>query len=332
MKKIVVIVVALLLPIALFFGYAQAATQTTNKDVGQALSITPSIMELKADPGQSLTATIKIRNDITTDLLIRNSTQDFTSSDSLDEQGVPKLIDNKLEPGPHSIRNYVEPVSDFLLKGKETKTIQLKINVPKDAQPGAHYGAILFTGEPASGQNVTIHATLGNLLFLNVSGNTKDDLSVIKYFTSDNNSNQTWFFENGPILLNQWIKNTGNTVVSPSGRIEITNIFGQKVADIPFNTITNNREQNKFVLPETTRKFNQKWDKYWLLGPYNAHLILNYGSQGKTFTDQTISFWVIPWKLILLILVITAITIWLISRGHKSYKKTIIKKDRAKRS
>lgn len=332
-KKLLIILAALALPLLLLFGYAQAATTAPPKtDVGQALSITPSIIELKADPGTTVSTTIKIRNDINTDLIIKNTAQDFTSSDSENEQGVPKLIDNSVEPGPHTLHNYVQTVPDFLLKGKETKSVQIKVNVPNDAQPGAHFGAVLFTGEPAAGQNVTIHATLGNLMFLNVSGNAKDDMKIVKYFTDDEKGNQTWFFENGPIILNEWIKNTGNTVVSPSGRIEITNIFGQKVADIPFNTINNNKEQSRFVLPDTTRKFNQKWDKYWLFGPYNAHLILNYGSQGKTFADQTISFWVIPWKLILLILIVTIVTIWLIHRGHKRYKKNIIKKDRAKRS
>lgn len=328
MRKFLLAAILVVLPILNILNIAHASDNAPG--VGQALSISPSILELKADPGQSIKTSIKIRNDITTDLLVKNTSQDFTAQDDPNQQGVPKLIPNETEPGPRTIHNYIETVPDFLLKGHETKEIPITINVPKDAQPGAHYGTILFTGEPAPGQNLTIHATLGNLVFLNVSGATKDDLKLLDFFSSDTNFNKQWFFEWGPIYLNEWVKNEGNTVVSPSGRVEIKDIFGRKVADIPMNEITNNKEKTRFVLPGTTRKYYQKWDKTWLLGPYSAHLIMNYGSagNGRTFADQTITFWVIPWKLILLIIVLTILIVWLTRRGIKKYNKAIVNKDR----
>jgi hypothetical protein len=51
-----------------------------------------------------------------------------------------------------------------------------------------------------------------------------------------------------------------------------------------------------------------------------------YGNNSATTIEKSLSFWVIPWKLILLIIIITAVTIWLVRRGHKRYKKQIIKK------
>ncbi len=327
MRKFLLIIAAVLMPLTAVASIAHAATSSDTKP-GQGMSLTPPVVELKADPGQTVTTELKLRNDLRADLLVKPQSNDFTSSDSTDEQGVPKLIDNSVEPGPHTLRQYIEPLPETIVKGQETHTYKVVINVPKDAQPGAHYGVVRFTGQPTGGENVTISASIGSLIFLNVSGDAKDHLKLEQFYTSDKDGNRTWFFEYGPITINEWLKNDGNTVLAPSGKIEIYDIFGHKVTTLPFNEQVQNKEKAHYVLPDTTRKFHQTYDKTWLLGPYTAKLILSYGANGTTFANEQLTFWVIPWKLILLIIVLTILIVWLTRRGIKKYNKRIVEKDR----
>lgn len=308
----------LVLTFSAFIFNVEAADQTP----GQAMSLTPTIIEKNVSPGQNLTIELKLTNDLKSSLLFMPEINDFTASDKEDEQGVPKIIFEDSEPGPTSIRNFVQPIPDLLLKGKESKIIPVTIKVPQNASPGAHYGVIRFTGQPVdSSQQVAISGSIGSLVFLNVSGNTKDGMKIEKYFTTDNNGRQTWLFANSPIVINEWLKNTGNTVIAPTGRVEIYDLFNKKVGELPMNGSLDGKEKPKYVLPDTTRKFHQKFDKSWMVGPYTAKMIISYGSSNVTFADQNLTFWVIPWWLIIILATILILTIWIIVKRKRKKKK-----------
>ena len=74
-------------------------------------------------------------------------------------------------------------------------------------------------------------------------------------------------------------------------------MFGKKLAAVNVNTPPAN------ILPQSEREFKQPLDKAVignkrLFGRYKATLNATYGSDKKTVTD-TITFWVIPYKLVL---------------------------------
>jgi hypothetical protein len=289
---------------------------------GQAMTLSPTVIEKNVDPGQTITVELKLRNDLKTDLIFTQQINDFTSSDKEDEQGVPKIIFDESEPGPTSIRGFIQTTSDFLLKGKESKTIQVTIKVPQNASPGAHYGIVRFTGHPVDRSNqVDIAGSIGSIIFLNVNGSTKDNLKIEKYFTTDNNGRNTWLFTSGPVVINEWLKNTGNTIINPSGRVEIFDMFGKKVTELTVNGSPDSKEKPKYVLPDTTRKFHQKFDKSWMIGPYTAKMIVSYGSSNVTFADRNLTFWVIPWWLIIIFATVLTLIIWTIVRIRHKKKK-----------
>ena len=71
--------------------------------------------------------------------------------------------------------------------------------------------------------------------------------------------------------------------------------MGEQIVDyVPVNDTRGN------VLPKSVRKFNQEWknlDKTFF-GRYTATLNLMYGNNQKA-EPVTVSFWILPWKLVL---------------------------------
>lgn len=75
------------------------------------------------------------------------------------------------------------------------------------------------------------------------------------------------------------------------------------------------------ILPASIRKFEQTVEKRLLFGRYQMQADIVYGKDGKIITE-TKNFWVIPYKLILIVLFALAALIFIIRR----YNRYIVKK------
>ena len=67
-----------------------------------------------------------------------------------------------------------------------------------------------------------------------------------------------------------------------------------------------------------------QWQNF-ALGMYNARLTLSYGIEGKT-AEASYRFFVVPWQLLSIIIVILGIIGFLAFVGLKKYNRWIIKK------
>jgi hypothetical protein len=76
----------------------------------------------------------------------------------------------------------------------------------------------------------------------------------------------------------------------PYGTITLKNILGQVVGTLPVDAY--------FVLPESTRYREIVWSDGMSMGRYTAHLSL-YRGYDNEYEESTISFWVIPWKVLI---------------------------------
>ncbi len=282
----------------LTLGFASSARAVDAP--GQALEIAPPVLNLKANPGDTVNATINLRDISSSPLVVTGTVDDFTANG---EDGVPKILLDQAEPTPYSIKTWVQPLSKLNLKPRQIEALPVVIKVPANASPGGYYGVIRFTanapGMDSSG--VSLSASLGALVFLRVNGTAKEELSFDKFYVSKTNADDaSWLFEDQPLTFNQRIKNTGNVYEQPSGQIAVKDMFGNLVANVNVNL------ERRSILPGTTRKLDQPLDKSnigdrMLFGLYHATLTLNYGESNKQITSD-VSFWVIPWRLILLIL------------------------------
>lgn len=283
---------------------------------GQGLEISPPLIELNVDPGKTVTFDIRLRNVIKTTLIARATIDDFVSGG---EDGQPKLlIDQDAEPSPYSMKSWVSQISEVRLSSEEAKTAKVTLNVPKNASPGGHYGVIRFTGTAPDidSTGVALSASIGTLVLVNVSGEIKTSAKFEDFFTAQNGK-RGGFFENGPITITQRIKNEGSVHIKPTGTVRVTNMLGKEVGVMSIN------EKGGNILPTGIRKFEQQLKKRWMIGKYSIEANVQYS--GKTITDS-ISFWVIPYKLISMVLGGLIIVFVVLRKGLKRYNQMIINK------
>ncbi|MDB5179631.1 MAG: exported protein of unknown function [Candidatus Saccharibacteria bacterium] len=312
------VMVAIFVPAILLHSptFAQSA------DAANGLQISPALVQLNGEAGKSYNVELKVLNVTGSDLSFKTAVNDFAAKD---ETGTPSILLDEAAPTPTSIQTWVTSIPDFSLKAHETKTIIAVITIPVSAEPGGHYGVIRFSGTSPTlnGTGVGLSASAGTLFLVRVAGTVTEKLTLAT-FEATANSKQSALFEYGPITFVTRFQNTGNVHVQPTGTILIENIFKNKVASLDINSEKGN------ILPSSTRRFESTLNQKWLFGRYTATTTVGYGTQGQAIVE-TISFWVIPYKLILVGLAVLATLIYILRKAIKRYNKYIIAQSRKKK-
>jgi hypothetical protein len=287
---------------------------------GQALEIGPPVITLSGNPGQTVQAQLNLRDVSPEKLVVTNEINDFIAGD---ENGTPKILLNKNETSPYSMKTWINPLPKFTLVPKQIQTLTLTIKIPKNAAPGGYYSVIRFSGTPPGleGTGVSLSASLGSLVLLKVNGEAKEQMSVEEFYTASKGK-KTSLFESAPITLTERLNNIGNIHEQPVGVMTITDMFGKNVA-----SFTVNQEQRN-VLPHSIRKFEQVIDSSvignkFLFGKYTAKIELAYGSGVKPLV-ATVDFWVIPYTLIAIIIVTLIALFFAIRFALRSYARRVV--------
>lgn len=298
-----------------------------------ALTISPPLMEIDVNRGEVINKEIKIISESNTDEIYYPTTADFTARG---EEGEPGFLDSK-ETNSYSLASWIEiddtPIG---LKKNERKKIPFTIKIPSNAEPGGHYGVIFFSTQPPTlkqGQTaIGVTGKIGSLILVRVAGDIKEEGRLAEFNTANKNK----FFNHLPIEFITRFENTGNVHLKPQGEIKITNIFGKKMTQI----LVNDKGGN--VLPNSIRKFKSVWEKMqgstiqnkgffaelkneknnFAFGRYKAELkLINYGKQVKTV-------WIIPWRILLILIIILAFVIFILRLLVKGYNQRVIRKYR----
>jgi len=312
---------------------ALAATTTTtttptsplSNNIGEALEIAPPLVYLNANPGQTITTQIQVRDISSGDLLVFGRADDFIAAGT---NGDPKILFNdSTTTDPYSMKAWVAPMPYVLLKPEQINNINVTINVPRNASPGGHYGVIRFSATPPSLANkngVALSASLGTLILLTVSGHLVQNLSLSKFYTTDTSGHVTSFFQSDPITFSEALKNSGNVALQPQGQIVVKDMFNKQLVSMNINPLTDN------ILPSSTRIFSQTLNPVMIgnkkmFGRYSAYLDLTYGTSNKTI-QATVTFWVIPVVPIIILVVAVIVGFFLLRWLIKRYNKHILDK------
>lgn len=305
-----------------FAGPVAAVDDNTGS--GQALEIAPPVLTLRADPGETINTQISIRDISPTALRVTSEVNDFSSEGREDGAPVLRGVDEEepVEPSPYSIVSWVEPLPPLLLEPREIENLPVRINVPADAAPGGYYGVVRFTATPASldSTGVALSASIGSLVFIRVNGDAKQAMEIVEFSTSKNGK-PGWFFDSTPIDFVQRVKNTGNVHEQPVSSILVKDMFGNNVVNLNMNL------EQRNVLPDSIRRFTSPLDSSAigdrvLFGRYSATITTKYGENGAIEVTDTLSFWVVPWQIILgiialIIAIVLGFRFWLSKRDQK---------------
>ena len=306
---------------------AAAARAATNPPAtpgsGQALEIAPPLIYLKVDPGQTATTQVLIRDVSSNSLNVSGQVNDFVASG---ENGTPKILLNDTASNPYSLKGWIVPPATLQLISKQIKTLPITIHVPKDASPGGHYGVIRFTGTApgVNGNGVSLSASIGALILLTVSGKITEKLNV-KEFSVNHNGKTGTLFQSSPLGFVERLNNSGNVHEQPAGLVTVKDMFGRKLATLTVNEPPGN------ILPASTRKFTQSLDKSvigtkHLFGRYTAKLSLTYGAGNKQTLNASLSFWVIPFKAVAIVIAVLIVAFFALRYALRRYNEAVVKR------
>lgn len=268
------------------------------------IAITPPLFELSANPGSTLKQSIRVDNLNDSPLSLFIDRRDFVA---VGEEGQAELTE---KPTSYSLSTWIKPETEKIdLPAKGSKTVNFQIVVPEKAEPGGHFGSIVFHTSPQpDGTNTIVSQEVGALILLKVAGEAKEKASIASFSAAKT------LWQHGPVAFEARFKNEGNVQVKPTGTITISNIFGKKVGSVNVDSRT--------VLPDSVRKMRGNWPGSSWPGWYTATLSLNYGGKNQILTSST-KFVVFPYKVIVPLLLVLIILGVLIFRGRKRLARSL---------
>lgn len=317
--------------------YAQSNPDNGVVAPGSGLQISPTRIpgpdsdKLVAQPGETITVEMTVRNVTQSPVTATGLVNDFLPSE--DETGAPRIILDQEEETERGLRTYVEEVPSVRLEPGEAADVSIEIDVPTNATPGGHYGIIRYTSDPDSQDdgNVTLSASLGTIVLVEVAGEIYEDVSLLELSAAtlnDEGEYETGNFFTGSVFQDDDLavvtrmQNNGNTHAAPYGNVIVKNMIGNVVEDFELNDARGN------VLPDSTRRFVNELENSFFFGRYTVEAHISYTEGGGDIITQQASFWVLPWKIMLVAVAVIAVVIIGGRKGLRSYNRRIVSKSR----
>ena len=281
----------------------------------EGLTLTPILIEKSLNPGEVSPEAVKITNPTRNTIEFYPKVMNFRSSG---EGGEPQLYPATDEETKFSLAHWVDfDPAKLAIAPDQVIEYKYEIRVPPDAEPGGHYGAILFSTEPpkvgGEASQVAISSMVGSLVLARVPGETNENGRLEDFFTGD-------FFLKPPVKFVTRMRNLGNIHFKPQGQIVISSWRGKKVTELKFNEKTGN------VLPQSVRRFENIWSpeyKYFFempMGRFSADLGLVYGAKNET-ENRKIYFWVVPVWIIAAFAIFIILLFFFLARRKKKRRK-----------
>ena len=306
----------LVLTAAFVFG----AVPVMAADEGLNLVVSPLPINLITEPGATVSAQLKIKNGADHQENLKVGLMKFSA---YGDEGKPRLMDREKGDSYFDWVSFSE--EEFALQPNEWKTIKVNINVPETAAFGYYYAVTFSRKEDiTSGERATkVVGATASLILLEVKvPNALRKIEVAEFSTPKK------VYEFLPVQFTVKLKNDGNVHVMPRGNIFIDEGEGEKdVAILDIN------DQKGNILPDSTRIFESDWNDgfpvyvsktkgnevitdrkgrevkelKWdfsqvpklRIGKYTANMLLVYDDGEKDVPiEGTISFWVVPWRLL----------------------------------
>ena len=296
----------LLILIAVFFTASNSVL---------AVTVGPAKIEYKVDPGTTISGKLFIVNDG------QESKTFYAAFEKFTEVGGQKRF---LPTEESELANWFKMAKSASLRAGEQKEISFTIEVPQNAPPGGHFAVIWWGTASPDAKEVSIVTRAGILVYLQVSGevNEKGDIADFslpkgKFFALQLPED---FVVN---FINQ-----GNTYLKPRGEMTVKNVFGSAVAAFKVNS------KERIIFPENNQLLDvlKKFDKPpFVFGFYKAELALQWGEK-QNDVIKSIWFFVFPWKIVLIALIILAAILLIATKGVKKYNQWVIKKAREPRN
>lgn len=287
--------------------------------VGINLTLSPSFLTLITDPGEAVSSEIQVTNN---NNFTENLTVTIDKFEATDDGARPLISEMKPEDIYKNWVKFDHPT--FSVGPGQTRSIKFTLTPPKNAGLGYYYAFVIGRTQKQArkDQGASVSGSPAVLTLLDVRSPQEKRAMQIGNFSTDK-----LFYEYLPASFQVKMTNTGNIFLFPGGDIFIDSMFHKNIAVLPVNPGHGN------VLPGTDRVFTVNWQdgfavrvpkvkdgkiiidsrgkpeyttKYdfskaneFRFGKYTAHLVMAYDDgQRDVPLEATVTFWIIPWKII----------------------------------
>ncbi len=337
----------LILPAVILFALPTPAHAANSDDFN--LTTSPLPVLLTAKPGTSTSTALRIQNSGTKPALLHVSLLKFKADG---KNGHPIL--QLRGPGDDYFDWVKFNTTAFTAQPGVWNQINMTVNVPPTGALGYYYAVVFSRQDPKANPTSPSSQLQGGtaiLVLLDVPVPGEKKQLNISSFTADKK-----LYEYLPATFTTTIKNTGDIHLVPNGSIFITR-GGKTVATLDVNPASGN------VLPDSSRQFLASWNDGFPVfetktvggqivskdgkpvkslnwnfahanrlrfGHYTAHLVMAYDNGTRDVPiEGEVSFWVVPWGLILTVIAIIALPaliVYLIMRWRFNRKSKKVKK------
>lgn len=280
----------------ILFVSNQVLAESEKIEDAKVFTVSPTKLEIKLGPGESLFRNIYVTNKSGRDLKFKVGVEDM--SNGRDEKEIVKFYGPEM--GPYSIKNYtLVDSAEFVIKNGETKAVPVMFSLPYNhVAAGGLYGAVFFSTVSSGSSAARISTRVGSLIFIK----TKEvavERGQLKNFSLIGHRN---IYNNNPVHFQAVYENTGDIYLNPYGYVEIKNNLTHK-------TVTSDIEPY-FVFPNSTRMKEIVWANEARFGYFTANIYLNRG-YNNSVDRRSFNFFVIPFDLFLSVLVLVLVLIFL---------------------
>ena len=302
-----------------------------------AMTIEPPDFNLTVNPGDTIKDVLHISNENSYPVTLEPKTLNFMAQPGDETSGIPLFYPADEVKNGHELAPWITLDSKgvITIPPRQRINISFTISIPKDAQPGGHFGAIhvgtLKQDQMFNGANIGILAQTSALIFVRVNGDVRDTMTIENFFSTKT------AYTHLPADFAMRLSNEGTTHLIPVGNIFITDMLGRQVASLQVNGDDKRRVLPSSVrrfetswthkrLPKSASEFTQEWRNF-AFGHYTATLVLNYGDPGaQKLISAVTDFWVFPWMAVASALLVLFLIILGVRFVAKRFERNIIRR------
>ena len=289
--------------ISIFIGKLTiVSAQQSQSDVQSiTLGISPQTLDVTANPGEVIANTFRLTNASAGTIQIKTTPKNFTP---LGEEGAVNLTEDDTS---YAIATWtsVSPATTTI-KSNETADFEVVIDVPTDAEPGSHFGSVVFQTIPPEDDSAAavVSQEIAPVILVKIAGEVTETAEIEEF-----SSTQSFWSDEATISFISRIKNTGSAHFKPTGQIVIKNMLGNEVKKLELS------KEN--ILPNSIRQITTDWTDFgFLIGNYSAELTI-VSDDGNNIQTSTTSFTVFPYQTVIPVAVIVGIIGFGLFKGRK---------------
>jgi len=213
----------------------------------------------------------------------------------------------------------LDPSTIYELPGNTSATLDFTLRVPADASPGSHAGGIVALEvhpgtSPRGYGHVSVNLGVAAAVFVHVAGTVRPGAAVSAIHVTPFVSPFAFATGSSKASLSFQLVNTGNSVLDGSAVATVRNMFGDIVKRYRGVGVQDFLPGERFTIREPS------WSGLPLAGP--EHVSVSFEAKGIGVVSGSASFWIFPWLLVVIVIVVLAGGIWLMAIWRRRRKRT----------